>query len=76
MGAATSQARKGACALMTRPPESLRGKAKGMDYSAYRFEGGRLVVPDAPSFEIELTRPTYCRRSLSNSPKEKVVRKR
>ena len=35
--------------------EGIPGKATGMDYSAYRFLEGNLVVPDAPGFGIELS---------------------
>jgi len=35
--------------------EGIPGKATGMDYSAYRFIDGNLMVPDAPGFGIELS---------------------
>jgi D-galactarolactone cycloisomerase len=35
--------------------EGIPGKATGMDYSAYRFEEGKLVVPETPGFGIELS---------------------
>jgi len=34
--------------------EGIPGTATGMDYSAYRFADGKLVVPDAPGFGIGL----------------------
>ncbi|MFQ6130648.1 MAG: enolase C-terminal domain-like protein [Armatimonadota bacterium] len=35
--------------------EGIPGKATGMDYSAYRFEDGKLVVPEEPGFGIKLS---------------------
>jgi len=35
--------------------EGIPGKATGMDYSAYHFEEGNLVVPDTSGFGIELS---------------------
>ncbi len=35
--------------------EGIPGKASGMDYSAYTFKDGRLVVPDLPGFGISLS---------------------
>jgi L-alanine-DL-glutamate epimerase-like enolase superfamily enzyme len=34
--------------------EGIPGRAKGVDYSAYRIEEGRLVVPDVPGFGLAL----------------------
>ena len=34
--------------------EGIPGKATGLDYSAYRFQAGKLSVPDAPGFGIKL----------------------
>lgn len=36
--------------------EGIPGKAPEIDYSAYRFKEGRLVVPDAPGFGLGLRR--------------------
>jgi L-alanine-DL-glutamate epimerase-like enolase superfamily enzyme len=35
--------------------EGIPGKAAGIDYSAYRFNNGKLVMPDAPGFGLRLT---------------------
>jgi L-alanine-DL-glutamate epimerase-like enolase superfamily enzyme len=35
--------------------EGIPGKATGMDYSAFRFDGGKLVVPNDPGFGIKLS---------------------
>jgi L-alanine-DL-glutamate epimerase-like enolase superfamily enzyme len=35
--------------------EGIPGTATGLDYSAYRFADGKLVVPDAPGFGIGLS---------------------
>ncbi len=35
--------------------EGIPGKATGMDYSAYRFENGNLILPDSTGFGIELS---------------------
>ena len=35
--------------------EGIPGTATGMDYSAYRFQQGNLVVPETPGFGIELS---------------------
>ena len=35
--------------------EGIPGKAAGIDYSAYRFNNGKLVMPDAPGFGLGLT---------------------
>jgi D-galactarolactone cycloisomerase len=35
--------------------EGIPGQATGMDYSAYAFQDGDLVVPDAPGFGIGLS---------------------
>jgi len=35
--------------------EGIPGRAKGIDYSAYKFVKGRLVVPDAPGFGLTLS---------------------
>ncbi len=35
--------------------EGIPGQASGMDYSAYTFEQGNLVLPDAPGFGIRLS---------------------
>jgi L-alanine-DL-glutamate epimerase-like enolase superfamily enzyme len=35
--------------------EGIPGEATGMDYSAYRFEEGKLVMPDDPGFGIEFS---------------------
>ena len=34
--------------------EGIPGRAEGVDYSAFRFVDGRLVVPDAPGFGMDL----------------------
>jgi len=34
--------------------EGIPGGAPGIDYSAYRMEGGNLVVPDVPGFGLRL----------------------
>jgi L-alanine-DL-glutamate epimerase-like enolase superfamily enzyme len=34
--------------------EGIPGKAPGIDYSNYKIEGGRLLLPDAPGFGLEL----------------------
>jgi len=35
--------------------EGIAAHAKGVDYSAYKFSDGKLVVPDAPGFGLGLT---------------------
>jgi L-alanine-DL-glutamate epimerase-like enolase superfamily enzyme len=35
--------------------EGIPGKAGGIDCSAYRFNNGKLVMPDAPGFGLKLT---------------------
>lgn len=35
--------------------EGIPGRAKGIDYSAYRMEKGKLVMPDTPGFGLKLT---------------------
>ena len=35
--------------------EGIPGRAKGIDYSAYKFKDGKLVMPDAPGFGLTLT---------------------
>ncbi len=35
--------------------EGIPGGAKGIDYSAYKFKDGKLVIPDAPGFGLKLT---------------------
>ena len=35
--------------------EGIPGKATGMGYSAFRFDGGKLVVPNTPGFGIKLS---------------------
>ncbi len=35
--------------------EGIPGKAEGVDYSAYKFVDGEIVVPDAPGFGLSLT---------------------
>ena len=34
--------------------EGIPGRAEGVDYSAFRFVDGRLVVPDTPGFGMDL----------------------
>lgn len=34
--------------------EGIPGKTKGVDYSAYRFEKGKIVIPSKPGFGLEL----------------------
>jgi L-alanine-DL-glutamate epimerase-like enolase superfamily enzyme len=35
--------------------EGIPGRTSGVDYSHYRMQGGKLVLPDAPGFGLELT---------------------
>ena len=35
--------------------EGIPGKAKGIDYSAYKFVDGKLAMPDVPGFGLALT---------------------
>ena len=35
--------------------EGIPGKANGIDYSAYRFDQGKLTVPDEPGFGLKLS---------------------
>jgi hypothetical protein len=35
--------------------EGIPGRTSGVDFSHYRMQYGRLVLPDAPGFGLELT---------------------
>jgi len=36
--------------------EGIPGRAKGIDYSAYKMKDGKLIMPKASGFALELTR--------------------
>lgn len=36
--------------------EGIPGRARGIDYSAYRIKDGKLILPGAPGFGLGLQR--------------------